>query len=48
MDITGAANGEKNACLWIVVLAGGFAGLLQFVCFIYPPFCWSFWPDKHH
>lgn len=35
--ITGAVHREKNVCLRIVVLAGGFAGLLQFVCFIYPP-----------
>lgn len=25
MDIRGAANGEKNVCLWTVVLVGGFA-----------------------
>lgn len=50
IDTTGAGNGEKSVCLWIVILAGGFAGLSQIVCFIPSPplFCQSFWPDKHH
>lgn len=57
MDIRGAANGEKNVCLWTVVLAGGFALAFRSLSALStpppppPPPTLSvgvFWPDKHH